>query len=203
MVSDRDLVVAAAATYAGNVPTWSFFQGAVCVFRSQTADGLPVFSAEGTHNNPGWALDFCAVPIHDAVVNHADLGRIHSGFWFASRPLIPVLLDAIGDQPFALAGHSLGAALALLLGAELIIRGKRPERIGAFAPPRVGMAEFVSVVTKAPLSAYRFGNDPVTEVPDALPGFPYAQVPLIAVGARLPDRFDCHAIKNYLATVGV
>lgn len=208
MVTDRDLVAAAAATYS-SAPTWSFFDGTVNALLTKTAAGLPVVAIEGTHNRPGWAGDFCAITVDESLIEpqhvpwpHPVLGRIHAGFYLFSRPLIPVVLAAIGDDPFALAGHSLGAALALLLGAELIIRGRRPQRIGAFAPPRVGMPDFVRTVTAVPVGAYRFGDDPVTEVPITLPGFPYAQVPLIAIGAPMPNPLDCHHIGNYASTVG-
>ena len=104
--------------------------------------------------------------------------------------------------PYALAGHSLGAAMALLLGGLLINRGRPPMKIGAFAPPRVGGDQFVKAVGKVPVSAYIYGNDLVPDVPfTILPAFPYEQVRLIQVGQPRADRLSCHAIANYVAAV--
>jgi hypothetical protein len=91
--------------------------------------------------------------------------------------------------------------LAAMLAALLTDNGLAPLKIGLFAPPRAGGAAFVKVVTSIPFCAYRYGNDPVTDVPLALPDFPYVQVPLVAVGTPCSIAAECHHIQNYVAAV--
>ncbi len=158
----------------------------------------------------GWALDFLALGITaHAGVNHPTLGFLHAGFYDSAMSIWPDVRNAASAGPYALAGHSLGAALALLLGGLLIDAGKPPLKIGAFAPPRVGSDPFVKVVTSVPYCAYRYRDDPVPMVPFRLmppppaPQFPYRQVPFIQLGTpsfEIDETAD-HAIGNYVANV--
>lgn len=206
--TDSVLVDLAAATYQpGREPFLATVDGAMKVFHDD-ADGLSIFSIEGTHDPLGWAFDFCALGIeaHQGITN-ATLGFVHSGFWTLSETVYPQIKEAAAKGPFALDGHSLGAAMALLLGARLILDGLKPAKIGAFAPPRVGGSLFVQVATSVPFCAYHYGNDPVPRVPFRimpplpLPQFPYVQVLMIDVGAPMPDEFNCHHVQNYVQAV--
>ena len=201
--SDADLVDAAAATYAVSAqPIFEDVDHAVRVFITQRSDLTNVIAIEGTHDALGWALDFFGATVEDQQgMNHATLGWLHAGFYASAvTALTRCALIAIRG-PYAICGHSLGAGLALLIGALLIEDGYPPIKIGAFAPPRIGGAKFVKVATSVPFCAYRFGNDPVPEIPLALPGFPYEQVPLNQVGTPMVDPFKCHAIENYVNAV--
>ena len=201
--TDRELVDQAAATYtSAAAPFYEDASQAIRIFLTTRADGLNVVSVEGTHDALGWLIDFLAVPAdeHDGV-DHPALGFIHAGFYVAAQAVID-RVDEVAAKPYALAGHSLGAAMALLLGGLLINRGRPPMKIGAFAPPRVGGDQFVKAVGKVPVSAYIYGNDLVPDVPfTILPAFPYEQVRLIQVGQPRADRLSCHAIANYVAAV--
>ena len=205
-LTDIELVDAAAATYvAAAEPFARDPLSATRVLLTDRADGLLVFAFEGTENPQGWALDFDATHVwNHPTRKHATLGYIHAGFYLiAAQILSPVVAEIRKtNRPFALSGHSLGAALALLIGGLLIDRGLVPVTIGAFAPPRVGYNKFVRAVSSVPIRAFRYGNDPVPEVPFHIPFFfPYQQVPLVAFGKAADDPFTCHHIQNYVSAV--
>lgn len=198
MISDHTLVLAAAATYdIAAIPSFEADDHALRVFMTKV-DGLTIVAIEGTHDPLGWLIDLLAIPTQDhEMKEHPSLGFLHAGFYESANAILP-FMDSI-EAPFAICGHSLGAALALLIGAMLIDRGRPPVKIGVFAPPRVGGDRFVSVATSVPLCAYRFGDDPVTDVPYTWPDFPYRQVPLTAIGKPLWPAVSCHHIANYVA----
>lgn len=201
--SDSELVNAAAATYEpGATP---FLQNPGFpdrLFRAERADGLVTFAVEGTYDLAGWIGDFLALGTKDQPTkNHPTLGFVHLDFYEAALRLLAPIEAEARQRPVAICGHSRGAALAAMLAGLLIDDGLPPVKIGLFAPPRAGGALFVKIVTSIPCSAYRFGNDPVPEVPFTLPDFPYAQVPLIQVGQVFPDAIQCHHIANYVAGV--
>jgi Lipase (class 3) len=134
------------------------------------------------------------------TLDHSSLGFLHEGFHFEATTILPRIALMVQGRDYALTGHSLGAALALLHGGLLINDGHPPTKIGVFAPMRIGGEQFVKTVTSVPFIASRFGNDPVPMVPPALePTFPYRQVPLMQVGQRRFIPFDCHHIDNYVA----
>jgi predicted lipase len=202
--TDSDLVDAAARTYSADAkPFIDDLGSSIRLFLTTRADGLNIISIEGTHDAIGWALDLLAVYATDNEgVSHPSLGFIHAGFYTAASAIIDRVTAVAGKGPYALAGHSLGAAMALLLGGLLIDRALSPVKIGAFAPPRVGEGQFVKIIGTVPVSAYIFGNDLVPDVPfTILPAFPYEQVKLIQVGKPRADRLSCHAILNYTSAI--
>jgi predicted lipase len=202
--TDSELVDCAARTYTpGAIPFIDDLVSSIRVFLTTRADGLNIISIEGTATTGGWLIDFLAIKATDHEgVNHPSLGFIHAGFYLAAQAVIDRIVEAASKGPYALAGHSLGAAMALLFGGLLIDRGMPPIKIGAFAPPRVGEGQFVKIVGTVPVSAYIFGNDIVPDVPfTILPAFPYEQVELIQVGQPRADRLSCHAISNYVTAV--
>lgn len=209
MISDHSLVLAAAATYdpAGK-PIFTGIDGAMRVFLS-VVDGLNVVAIEGTRNVAGWALDFVAIPEElRATVSHPTLQWMHAGFYTAAIDALPIVREIAQKGPFALAGHSLGAAEAGAIGALLILEGLKPVKIGMFAPPRVAGDKYVSVVSSVPNCAYRYADDPVPMVPFSLHDFPYRQVSLTQIGRGLfarmiLDPFVYHHIQNYVADVPI
>jgi hypothetical protein len=116
--------------------------------------------------------------------------------------VMPKISLVAARGPLALTGHSLGAALAFRATAELILDGTPPIKVAAFAPPRVGGNKFVKVVTSIPFSAYKWGDDPVPEVPFTLPPmYDYRQVLLTKFGHFELKAFSCHNIRNYADAV--
>lgn len=209
MISDHDLVMAAAATYdpAGK-PIFVGIDGAMRVFLS-VVDGLNVVAIEGTKNAPGWAVDFVAIPEElRGTVSHPTLQWMHAGFYAAAIDALPTVREIAQKGPFALAGHSLGAAEAGAIGALLVLEGLKPVKIGMFAPPRVAGDKYVSVVSSVPNCAYRYADDPVPMVPFTLRNFPYRQVALDQIGRgsfarEILDPFVYHHIENYTADVPI
>ena len=183
--TDIELVDAAAGTYVRNgpKPVIDDASGALRAFMTTRDDGLCIVAFEGTYDPIGWLLDFAAIPTHPMML-HSDLGLVHAGFFAPAQAAMPKLAFAIGNAPYAMSGHSRGAAFALLCGALMIASGARPPlKIGAFAPPRVGSDLFVKIATSVPFCAYKFGDDPVPEVPFTIPpDFLYRQVLLEQIG---------------------
>lgn len=209
MISDHELVLAAAATYDPKAsPFFQAADGALRVFLTRSAAGdLTIISVEGTHDPLGWAFDFVAIPEETRpTVDHPTLEWVHEGFFLLAALMMPSAREIARRGPYAICGHSLGAALAVLSGAMLVLEGLPPVKIGAFAVPRVGGDRLVSVATSVPLSAFRYADDPVPMVPFTLRRFPYRQVPLEQIGrasfARaIVDPFFYHHVAGYVADV--
>lgn len=205
--TDVELVNAAAATYVPNIePYFEDADKSIRVFQTtRIDDGLKIFAIEGTHNRLGWFIDLFSLTLLDQQgLDHRSLGPIHAGFYASAVAALTRIALVAQREPIAITGHSLGAALALLLTGLLIDLGIAPVKVGAFAPPRVGGPLFVKVATSIPFCAYRWGNDPVTEVPARildLPDFPFIQVPLSAIGKRRLWAPGCHNITNYVSGV--
>ena len=212
--TDLDLVSCAAATYTRDDPFCDVLGSSLVIFTSRLPSGLLTIDVEGTHNPPGWALDFLALEADSHLgLNHPDLGWVHAGFYAACHLAFQKILPLAQQEPLAIDGHSLGAECALMLGAMLTVAKLPPVKVGAFAPPRGGGAQFVRIATSVPFCAYRYGDDPVPEVPFTIdPLFPYQQVPLTHVGppatgiatnilAELIAKTGDHHIGNYVTGV--
>lgn len=210
--TDLALVKAAAATYdPAAIPDFVDINKAIRVFVTKRDDGLQIIAIEGTHSPIGWALDFIAAATEDQQgMNHATLGFIHAGFYGAALTALTRCSLVAAAGPYAICGHSLGAALALLIGGllsqdELNGRSLAPVKIGAFAPPKVGGAQFIKAISAIPFCAYRYGNDIVPTVPLTVrPWLPYEQIPLIELSDTNMPRlgvFQSHHIDNYVAGV--
>jgi predicted lipase len=75
-------------------------------------------------------------------------------------------MDAAGDQPVTLVGHSLGAAIAILAAVSLTISGKPPVTVFGFEPPRVSPDLGIrTLLAKVDVRLYKNGNDMVPDVP--------------------------------------
>lgn len=201
MVTDKDLVLAAAASYITEEASFSGLSGTVRAFRTMV-DDVAVYAIEGTHDKLGWALDFMALPILlHATVDRPDTGWVHGGINAALDSIWPVLMNAmLQDDKFAITGHSLGAGLAIIATARMVALGRPPVRWAAFAPPRVGFRKLIELVAQVPGTGYRNGNDPVTDVPfRAEPLWVYEQVPLVRGGAIMRPPWEAHHIGLYVA----
>jgi Lipase (class 3) len=127
---------------------------------------LVVFSGTDALRLANWITDF------NARLSPAGL---HRGFEAAVDTVWPRLLDIIGRSgkcPLFFAGHSLGAALAVLAAERAAAEGHLARGVYAFGMPRVGGAEFAA---RYPLAdtTYRLvhGEDIVPSVPPSKLGF--------------------------------
>jgi hypothetical protein len=106
--------------------------------------------------------------LHDAdcrPLTVVGFGKVHSGFWHALSAILPACLAL--PRPTAIAGHSLGAAMAILYGAVLARLGSIVP-VYAFEPPHVcfdgTLGQFLNA-TRVPVYATRNGNDVVPDIP--------------------------------------
>lgn len=164
-------------------------------------DGAKVIAFRGTDDPGDWLLDFMALPTFS--YDRGALAKsyfVHHGFELAAASLYDKLPK--DDRPTILTGHSLGGAIALVVGSWLTQDRRAPVLIVTYGAPRVGFAGFTKSLDGVPVRQYRRGNDPVPTVPVALPLFPYQQVttPLIEIGAEDPlNPFSCHRMMGYVA----
>jgi hypothetical protein len=107
----------------------------------------------------------------DAVVQLVECdeydGHVHHGFSSVLRRTwdkVESALDAAGDRPLFLTGHSMGGALAVLTACRLAKIGRAPVATYTFGAPRVGDLEFCDGYA---LPTYRIVNrlDLVPEMP--------------------------------------
>ncbi|NBI44993.1 alpha/beta fold hydrolase [Burkholderia sp. ISTR5] len=126
----------------------------------QTAAGLCV-AFPGTDNLDCVAADLDAHPI-DVI----GIGQVHHGFWSAWSAIATDVLAAAKGQPVTLVGHSLGAAIAIMGAAAMVVGGNQPIAVYGFEPPRVSTnGSVAALLAKVPLSLYRNGNDIVPNLP--------------------------------------
>jgi pimeloyl-ACP methyl ester carboxylesterase len=94
-------------------------------------------------------------------------GRVHQGFSSVLRRSwgkVEAILEAVGDRPLFLTGHSLGGALAVLTACRLAKMGRAPMATYTFGAPRIGDPVFCA---RYSLPTYRIVNrlDLVPELP--------------------------------------
>lgn len=229
MITDRDLVLASAAAYGSSPPTFSGLGGTARVFRTVVGD-VAIYAFEGTHDKLGWLLDALALPlpsqllgdapdhimaairfmaapeISHASVEHPDIGFVHGGIYQVLMSVWPDCLAAIRSDiaaglKIALTGHSLGGGEAIMATGLLVSLGIIPVRVAFFAPPRVGFKKLHDLVDRVENnSAWRYGRDPVPEVPWRVkPFWLYLQRDLISGGVAALPPWDDHHIANYVA----
>jgi triacylglycerol lipase len=158
-MTPRDYALIAQEAYSADPDIGEEDTASRAIVRS-TPDGLCV-AFPGTNNLASWIADL------DALMASVDgIGHVHEGFWNAWLAISAHILDAIGDQPVTLVGHSLGAAIAIMGAATLTAAGKPPVAVYGFEPPRVssdtGVQELLAGV---PVHLYKNGNDLVPDVP--------------------------------------
>ena len=109
----------------------------------------------------------------DTIPKRHALGWVHEGFRREARKLLPMILDYIKKYPnrkIWLAGHSLGAAMALYITQELEFAGYNPEMLFTYGCPRLGNKEYIDCI-KTKHHRFVNCNDIVTTVPPTFLGF--------------------------------
>ncbi len=131
------------------------------------------------------------------------MGYIHAGFWSAYQEIRQQVLAA---KPRLITGHSLGAALAIIAAADLVLAGTAPDSVYAFEPPRVSIsAELNRVVGSISMNLYKNGNDLVPDVPLTLPFEDWQHcAPLIHIGhpAEPYPNITDHEIARVVTSLG-
>lgn len=203
MLTDAQFAQLAARTYT-DPPTWTgdarseSFQAVLF-----QADGITVVAPRGSRSALEWAADFLAIPFRDDdTIEHATLGHVHLGILLGALSIYPQVKAAIlaAGAKRALTGHSLGGGLALALGALLTADGITVDRIVTFAAPRFGHERYVALLAPVSIDEYRYGNDPVPQVPLSME---HAREP-IRIGTIRPGiagALSCHHMPNYLDAV--
>lgn len=179
----------------GNLPV---DDSGITIRITETVDG-PIVAFRGSVTPKDWARDFLALPIEDEV--HPQLGMCHAGFLGGAESVAGEVSAALGGTLAHVTGHSLGGALALGVGAILLLEGKPPKSIVTFGAPRFGGGTFVNLLLGMPIRQYRRGNDPVPLVPFDVPPlirFFHAREPLIQLGVAQRDAFACHHLPGYI-----
>ena len=158
-----------------------------------------VVAIPGTHpNDPlDWIRDLRTLPRLFPTI-----GVCHSGFGSGGIAIAERVLAAVKGDPrlMTVVGHSLGGAMALIVGARLI-RAGHDARIVTFGAPRVAFL--------ANLTLPRLTNDALELVEYRRAGDPVPHVPMrplfrhltrgIAVGADCGDPIGNHAMGRYAA----
>jgi hypothetical protein len=156
-----------------------------------------VVAIPGTHpNDPlDWIRDLRILPrLFPAI------GICHSGFGAGGTAVAERVIVAVrGDtRLMTVVGHSLGGAMALVVGARLI-RAGHCVRIVTFGAPRVAFLANLALPCLADnareLAEYRRAGDPVPHVP-MRPLFRHLTHG-IAIGADCGDPIGNHAIDRY------
>lgn len=184
-----DLGAVAAETYSVN-PTWTAGDlAAIYTVRK----GIRIIAIRGTTRDPrDWTRDLSAWPAHDR-----DLGFCHAGFLAGAWELY--WRSPLADDDFRgaiIVGHSMGGALAILLGAILTTENSLPRAIVTFGAPRCASWKVRRLLRELPLRLYRNGDDPVPDVP-WLPGLYVHPRRLIQIGEAALDPFNDHHISVY------
>lgn len=139
---------------------------------------------------------------------HPVLGWAHSGFLHGAVNIFTELKTHTNKEvPIVLTGHSLGAALALIVGILLKHDGYIVDEYVGFACPRTFVynkqRHNADKSVRFPITIYRYENDLVPMIPFAFP-FNYHHPVLLSQlgdGSGLPSLLD-HSMKNYIdATV--
>ena len=121
-----------------------------------------VFAFRGTDEPLDALRDLRIIPLWTK-----ELGWCPAGFLRASKRLVnkvtsTCLEHGIDHQNIELTGHSLGGAVALIVGALLMRDEIKPFQIVTFGAPRCGR---LKILDEVPVTQYRHGKDMVPLVP--------------------------------------
>jgi triacylglycerol lipase len=182
---------------------------------AQNAYGIVIRGTDGTLE---WIEDVEAI-LAGFLVKTKIYGNVESGFLreFQNLRVYAPTTQDLGPLPnwlatlppaasVVVAGHSLGAAVATIVGAQTAIQGLTT-RIYSFASPQVGDSHFAALFDNLSLDHYRIYNihDLVPKVPSPTLGY-YAVDTAIEIdsdnGKVKTNVTCCHSLRTYLAILG-
>lgn len=158
MNSHQQLSRLCAESYQRN----DFEESNIEVIFEPTLDNGVVFAFRGTDELKDAVRDVRIIPLWTR-----ELGWCPAGFLKASRRLVNKVTSTCLENNFdhnriELTGHSLGGAVALLVGALMVRDEIRPRQIVTFGAPRCGRLKILDSVR---VTMYRNGKDIVPLVP--------------------------------------
>jgi len=182
------------------------FSASNCEVLIQFKNDHQIFAIRGTEGN---AL-FSGLGILDVIRDarffpwHNDiLGVCHAGFLKGALKIIDQIDKyAIKDMPIILTGHSMGAAIGLLIAIFLKNRGYNVVEYVGFACPRAFIynkqKHNPDHSVRFPITIYRYENDIVPLVPTKIPfGYHHiVKLTQLGDGNGLPSILD-HSMDNY------
>ncbi len=124
-----------------------------------------VFAFRGTDEPWDAVRDLRILPIWTR-----ELGWCPAGFLRAAKRLMPKCLSECMDrniekEDIVLTGHSLGGAVALIVGALMVRDEVNIQEIVTFGAPRCGR---LKILDNTPVTMYRHGKDIVPMVPPVM-----------------------------------
>lgn len=186
---DKDLVQFSVEAYE----KCNIRDGNVEAYYRDYAGGLS-FSFRGTHKNShstSSLLKDILTDIRFFPLWTPGFGFHPAGFTRAAIRICDDIERIIKDKskPLYVDGHSLGAAIALIVAAFLARRGHNVHAVRVFAPPRVGRLKSLRGLD---VIGYRYGNDIVTSLP---PIFKH-DIKIKKIGGKLGP-IKSHDMDNY------
>jgi pimeloyl-ACP methyl ester carboxylesterase len=163
------------------------------------ADGTVVVAFRGTvpDDLEDWLRDIDALP--ERVPGLPAMGWCHAGFLAGGIGLLALFRDHLAGKRVVLVGHSLGGALAIIVAGLLTAADTPPALVVTFEAPRAGGMRLRQLLANVLIRQYRFGNDPITELPDMLWLYCHPAHPLTLIGHDEIEPFACHAMLGITA----
>jgi pimeloyl-ACP methyl ester carboxylesterase len=163
------------------------------------AGDVVVVSCRGTDEDDlaNWLRDLNARP--ETSAQYPALGFCHAGFLEGGTRLLALFLHLLAGSQVYVMGHSLGGALAIIIAAQLTAAGRPPAGLITFEAPRAGGVRLRALLRPVKTWQVRYGDDPVTDVPDLCGLFVHVRTPLIGIGWPEDPSLDCHRMDGIIA----
>lgn len=130
------------------------------------ANGVQTIAVRGTSNLTNAMVDIDLSLRHDPILNI----KLHQGFSVAARAVYEDIKPVLNmDAPIHITGHSLGGAIAVIIGMYFTKEGKEIEDITTFGQPKVTNVTGARVFSELPLTRVVNENDIVPLVPPISP----------------------------------